>query len=256
MSSPPVPTIIEPEGVNQPVTGRGTVRPDSLDGPVGLYKVFRESLLPGWEGGKAQYLPLGVIKRVFSQREVVENVLGELLVGSDADTVNNYTEQICHAANGTSTGGPTFIRTFALLLMLRKGSAIFSFVAHGVSDQCLPLPDRRRGSSDFYLTDESRERLECFASWSLSEKDMFEDWQWKVAAPRFTRDCSGEPPHHEFHPKVCLPLTKDSRTSSSLLAAPSTIGGGYGDVSRVRLLECMYDFEAIFQKAEVCMVQL
>jgi len=156
------------------------------------------------------------------------------------------------------------LRIFAILLFLDHPERIRDFVEHGISDDYLPLPEyllgRKRPAEtvgkeasrfDFLqikdnnlplpehllgikrpveTVAEEASRFDFLRGWSLLQKRLFDDWQWKFLVPYFLYQ--GNPNHYSIRDKAILPWihVEDSKK------------GSFGNIQRVTIDPDSYKF--------------
>jgi hypothetical protein len=148
----------------------------------------------------------------------------------------------------------TYLRVFALLLLVGREGEIVQFIKDGVCDEILPVVSNQDAQYNLFLSGRG-EPLECFKKWKTHEREYFDQWQYRVSVPFFAPWCGPEPneitvPHYTFGDRTILPwCARDTKSSSSLHSGPLIErNGGYGTVHRVRIDPRCHGFQGILEK--------
>jgi len=154
--------------------------------------------------------------------------------------------------------GQTYLRVFALLLLLEREDEITQFVKDGVCDGILPVVPRQatqHTQHDLCLRSAPNKPLGCFKKWKIHEREYFNNWQYRVSVPFFAPQHgpgSNEmtAPHYTFDNRIVLPwCARDTKAPSSPHSKPSSErNGGYGTVHRVRMHPRCHGFQEILEK--------
>lgn len=144
----------------------------------------------------------------------------------------------------------TYLRTFALLVLVERGGDIGKFIREEVSDQKLPV--RRdsatgRGKISLCHKDNPEQPLKCFKDWKTFEREAFESKQWRFLVPYFDLDAGDRAKHQNLDSETILPwCKKDDRSHSS--SQPSGQEGGYASVSRIKIDPSSHGFRTVLEK--------
>jgi hypothetical protein len=151
--------------------------------------------------------------------------------------------------------GQTYLRIFALLLLLEREDEIIQFVKDGVCDGTLPVVPCRGTQHDLCLRSAPNEPLGCFKKWKTCEREYFDNWQYRVSVPFFApQHGSGSngmtTPHYTFDDRTVLPwCARDMKAPLSPHSTPlSERNGGYGTVLCVRMDPRCHGFQEILDK--------
>lgn len=149
----------------------------------------------------------------------------------------------------------TYLRVFALLLLLGREDEIIQFVKDGVCDGILPVVHRQAMRHDLCLRSAPDKPLGCFKKWRTHEREYFDDWQYRVSVPFFApqhnpRSNEMTAPHYTFDNRTILPwCARDTKVLSSPHSRPlSERNGGYGTVHRIRMDPRCHGFQEILEK--------
>lgn len=144
-------------------------------------------------------------------------VLRDLKNYPNIDT-ETYIEYIRPAEDPSpKSGTQTYLKIFALLVLLSKGQEIENFVNEKVSDQCLPLCQVQGayiGVVELSRKDSLRQYLECFSHWNDHEKEKFQSDQWDLLVPYFDLDAHSIAKHYPLEDSTILPWLKKNEHSS------------------------------------------
>jgi hypothetical protein len=151
--------------------------------------------------------------------------------------------------------GQTYLRVFALLLLLGREDEINQFVKDGVCDGILPVVPGQATEHDLCLKSAPDKPLRCFKKWRTHEREYFDNWQYRVSVPFFAPQRGPGPnemtaPHYTFSNQTVLPwCTRDTKAPSSPHSKPlSERQGGYGTVHRVKMNPRCHGFQEILEK--------
>ena len=144
----------------------------------------------------------------------------------------------------------TFLRTFALLVLVERVGDIGEFIKEEVSDQKLPVRRHSamgRGKIILCHKDNPDQFLKCFQNWKHFEREVFESKQWRFLIPYFDLDTDDRAKHQNLDSETILPwCKKDDRSHSS--SQPSGQEGGFAFVSRVKIDPSSHGFRTILEK--------
>jgi hypothetical protein len=149
-----------------------------------------------------------------------------------------------------SPGGseaPTYLRIFALLILIERGEEIENFVKEQVSDHSLPVYcDKEKGDACLRRNESPHQAIGCFAKWKTSEREDFDARQWQLLVPYFNLDSQGRARHYSLPDKSILPwCKKDRRIIPS--SAPSQNDGSYAMVSCVKIESTSHGFHEVLK---------
>ena len=189
---------------------------------------------------KGWYIPVTVLESVLSEKSI-NSILREC-VESDTQDIPGLLSTIC----GNSTANPQekveYRKVLATLILSSKCHHISDFISAGLSDDKLPfwkLGEKRR---PYQLGLDARsEPLGCFDEWADDEVEGFDNHQWEVLAPFFTRGPQSDDrvQRYQLHHRIPLPFTpwdKDNfRAAPWTSSTPFARAGGNGRVVRVKI---------------------
>lgn len=174
---------------------------------------------------------------------------------ASSDKITSQARQIC----GTQAAGntrqrlsepvkPTFRKIFAILVMMEMPLKIKRFLRDSVCDEDLPLTGRwiasqfklfRRIPTSKLFSERAtlQKPLRCFRGWKSSQRKKFEETQWEVVAPFFTR---GKPSdlgpvlHYRIQSQAVLPFDSWEPVEPS---------GAFSQVFKTEIHEGHHDFQ-------------
>jgi hypothetical protein len=132
-----------------------------------------------------------------------------------ARTVEEEAQIICAnlSLGKAKPGRKSFRKIFAILILIERPGAIKKFIEEGICDSDLPLIKKRLPTNDkafslSYRCDGGEPDIDvkCLSRWKRSTLVEFEQRQWKVLAPFFTRGKQNEVLHYTFKDEVILPF--------------------------------------------------
>ncbi|GAW16137.1 hypothetical protein ANO14919_055600 [Xylariales sp. No.14919] len=197
------------------------------------------------------FWPFNTLSRLLT-RERIEASLTPIC-GNDAKEYTNKIGPLYTDDSEINTKGPflqpptgrTYLRIFALLVLVGKESDIGLFLEDGVCDNDLPL---QSGGHNSYLSRRGdTEPLECFSKWRVFEKEYFFMFQWRVTVPFFNVAEDEEPVvHHVFPPETILPwCVQDEATGTRL------VQGGFATVKPVHIDPFSHEFGKILKRNSI-----
>jgi hypothetical protein len=172
-----------------------------------------------------------------------------------------YLDQIRPEADpSTNSNTRTYIKIFALLILIDRGDEIGNFVEASVSDEDLPLGYRRHDTV-LYRKDSPNVILACFNKWKSFIKDYFNTTQWKVVTPYLALGPENEVNHYDLEDNTILPWieqkdpsppgspSKLSSSNRAYLNPTRNQGreGGYASVSCVQIDPFSHGFQSVLQ---------
>lgn len=228
------------------------------DSKTPIEDLLRESIVD--DGEKGEFLPHKILLQILSRGRVLAKLEScqKLTNGSQyLDSIrpeNDCLTELDFAQppqNGlTQTKTQTYLRTFALLVLLEEEDKISSFINDHVSDQNLPVYiNRASGRKNLKICFQKKpgEILGCFDELEPYKKDYFVSRQSAFIVPFFNFNAT-----HYFHDKTTLPWCSRERSSHSV-SYPSHHDGGYASVSQVKIHPYTHSFGDIIQKvSKIC----
>ncbi|KAG9230349.1 kinase-like domain-containing protein [Amylocarpus encephaloides] len=146
-------------------------------------------------------------------------------------------------SHAPASSSQTYLRTFALLVYLGRGSEIASFVEEEISDQNLPVYTQEgpQNNATLCLKKNPHQPLNSVRHWSISDREQFETRQWQFLVPYFDLENGSLARHYKFNPRIRFPWFP---SSSQPLVQP----GGYGDVTCIKIDSLSHGFGEILEK--------
>lgn len=129
-------------------------------------------------------------------------------------TLERLATTICGANTTLSQGRlgvapeKSYLKIFAILALINMVPAIEGFVDEGICDADLPLIKASEIGGLFELRVEGRSdsQLKSFESWTTVGVRNFEEYQWIVLSPIFTKRQPQNVEHYELGPHIVLPF--------------------------------------------------
>jgi hypothetical protein len=221
--------------------------------PTEPRKLLRTFSIAKTEHNEFGFWSLALLRCVLSRERIMHKLRQ---YGNDVcthiDSIRPEEDSIQHS------GAKTYLRVFALLLLLERESEIGNFIRDRVCDESLPLR-YCQGADDLEFSHNTHplEPLTCFGNWRTSEKEWFASHQWRVIVPYFKLDHEGRAENYKFDDKTILPWLPwnegDSATTSS---QPSKGEGGYADVFKIRIDPSSHGFHEVLKSVSSCSVPI
>ncbi|KAF9776275.1 hypothetical protein IL306_005572 [Fusarium sp. DS 682] len=164
----------------------------------------------------------------------------QLRLHFDSHKADTFVDQIHPKAKDSSSR--TYLKIFAILLLIERPGDIGKFIDEGLCDQMLPVEIKRK---EVLLVNEPNRRLRCFEKWRNKDKESFESCQWKVNTPYFgsKKDLASNEFH--FRPSTKKPWRKSpSREPESTIEITEN-AGAYGAVSRVEIHPTAHSYQKL-----------
>lgn len=158
---------------------------------------------------------------------------------------NEFTRLICNPSphrrsrHGNNSKPESYLKIFAILVLIERVSSIGDFIKEGVDDSALPLrrvevKSARVPRFELRPRPQDSSRLACLRRWNQVQLMQFDDWQWTVMAPFFSRAVDGKVMRYRFPDSTILPFSKEKRQPGDLLEEQE-FEGGFGKVSKVHI---------------------
>lgn len=165
--------------------------------------------------------------------------------GGNAETYLNHICTDIRSHEGSTT--PTYLKIFALLILIDKGGEIGNFVENRVSDQSLPVfRDKDKENVFLYHKQNPNQPIKCFMTWKVFDREAFEVNQWRLLTPFFYLDNQNQPRHYLLHDKTILPwCQRDENIRSS--SAPSQNDGAFASVTCVKIAPTSHGFHEVLK---------
>jgi hypothetical protein len=195
-----------------------------------------------------EFLPRGELCRLIYPKSVARELTKDLVSIHTSEQIDRYAEAVCSETRVLHRGKAkikTFRKIFALLVIVEATSSISLFLEEDVSDLDLPLiPIKYQGSNGLCLKDTSGKPsttpLNCFKhpKWSPIKRRNFQEYQWKMLAPFFSRDDCGDVKHYTLEDQHIMPFVAPEHGQDE--NADRT--GGFGKVLMVRIHKDHHNF--------------
>lgn len=223
------------------------------DTPLGKLLRTHETKHAG--SGNSNFWSLKLLRHILSRHRVQRQL--ESYQGNAIAYLDHIWPKVDPPTNSNTR---TYIKIFALLILIERGDEIGNFVEDSVSDESLPLGYRRQDTV-LYRKDSPNVILTCFNNWLPFIKDFFATTQWKVVIPYFTLGPDNNVNHYDLEDNTILPWIKQkdpsppsssSQLSSSKRASSKPTQnwggeGGYASVSGVQIDPLSHDFQPVLQ---------
>ncbi|KAI6755658.1 hypothetical protein QX201_012296 [Fusarium graminearum] len=133
------------------------------------------------DGIDGEFWTYALLRHILS-RDRIKDELMQPEYGFAKDQVNEYVNKIHpHSANAPSK--TTYIKIFALLVLIEKIQDIARFIRDETCDDVLPIVISQ--GRNVYSSKEGNRHLLCFSGWKTHELEHFETRQWWVDTPYF-----------------------------------------------------------------------
>jgi hypothetical protein len=191
------------------------------------------------------FLPRDKLNELVVEDSVAET-LTECIPELSVNSARQLALTIC-PGSGRDPLHPSFRRMFAILVMIEQPQEILILVNNNITDHDLPLVkvrNRNAGRSELRRRTEPHKSLECIDKWSSFLVDLFEEYQWTVLSPFFSRGNKGAVRFYPLDDQTILPFIEDSSRDANL-EGDDDFQGGHGSVSRVKIHPSHFDFRSI-----------
>ncbi|KAF5505070.1 putative cyclin-dependent kinase 8 [Colletotrichum siamense] len=166
---------------------------------------------------RQEFLPKSQLDRLIHPNSV-RLELKRQLPDLTEDTIRSYANRICHGRAETIEESTTedlvksYQKVFAVLVLVNKVNTIERFLEEGLCDADLPLQrysrkkDADRRKLELRRKKQPGRRLDCFKSWKQVTIRHFEQYQWAVVPPFFTKGKRKNVQHYVLEPSTVLPF--------------------------------------------------
>ncbi|KAM0077484.1 hypothetical protein ACKRZS_010409 [Fusarium odoratissimum] len=146
------------------------------------------------------------------------------------------------------SGQKTYLRIFAILVMIEKEGKVHEFIQHRVCDDDLPLTLDIRQNAVFRKEGDENP-LGCFRRFRPYQLESFETWQWRFMAPFFHAPRDNIPVfHHVFHRRTILPWCRLNGSEVGLEKFGRHITqGGYSTIQPIKIDKSSHEFEKVLR---------
>jgi hypothetical protein len=198
---------------------------------------------------KAEFLPKGSLCALINPQTVTQELDQPLSDIHTPEEIARYAEKICSETNVERRGRlkiKSFRKIFALLVLVEATKSILQFLEDDVSDIDLPLTlvkhngiyglcRRNSNSQDAGIP------LKCLRrpKWSTTKLRLFEYYQWKLLAPFFFQDNSGDVKHYKLSDHHILPFM----ALNDMAEEDAEREGGFGRVQMVGIHPDHHNFQ-------------
>jgi ankyrin repeat protein len=192
-----------------------------------LASLLRAFSFDGWDMNwrhrdQTRFWPLKVLRHILLRARV----LNQLRAYTDLPYAETYVDYIRPEESELERSDtPSYIKIFALLLLLDRGNQIGEFVKEKLSDQSLPIRGLQSAPP------------EPFTSWEDVEITRFGDWQWEFLTPYFELGQDHQPKHFILDDKTILPWCETSKY----------LGFERGDIFRVKIHQSSRGFQEVLK---------
>lgn len=146
------------------------------------------------------------------------------------------------------SGQKTYLRIFAILVMIEKEGKVHEFIQHRVCDDDLPLTLDIRQNAVFRKEGDENP-LGCFRRFRPYQLESFEMCQWRFTAPFFHAPRDNIPVfHHVFHRRTILPWCRLNGSEVGLKKFGRHITqGGYSTIQPIKIDKSSHEFEKVLR---------
>ena len=180
------------------------------------------------------FIPLGYLLQLVNEGSVAD-ALRACMPNLSDDQAWGHAQTICCKVQSVTT--PSFRRIFAILVMIQQPREILTFINNNITDHDLPLVKGRsgaKGSYDLRRKVQPHTTLRCLQHWSSFLVNSFDEYQWTLLSPFFSRGNKGTVRFYPLDDRTILPFVEDSSRDSSF-GNDEDFQGGHGSVFRVKI---------------------
>ncbi|KAH0432247.1 tol-like protein [Colletotrichum camelliae] len=210
-----------------------------------IFEASRENLRD-----RRDFLPQSQLDRLIHKGSVASE-LRISLPSLTEDQIDTYANLVCHGTTqvpGENTPENlinSYQKVFAILALINKVDCIEKFLDENVCDADLPLQKHIKTSGTrrrFSLRrkKDPRHQLRCFRSWDQITLRNFEQYQWAMIPPFFTKGERKNVKHYVLDPSTVLPFTFTKDTNNKSKAKVHR--GGYSLVYQADIHPDHHDF--------------
>lgn len=198
-------------------------------------------------------------KRGFFAKDQLSEILTETRVRNELaehfeeslpdDVIADHAKTICQGAapwnerieSDDQPSKKTFIKVFAILILIEKTTSIIKLLKEDVNDSDLPLVKVPRTNDenmfDLRLSRKPEMVLRSFQKgWNQLNIRNFDEWQWTTIPVEFAPPKElGQVEHYQLQEQTILPFVKDSRDSKPHFSRRTELEGGFASVFRVAI---------------------
>ncbi|KAL0929836.1 protein kinase [Colletotrichum truncatum] len=201
---------------------------------------------------RTDFLPKRQLDRLINPQSVTKELTRWLRDTISEDKIKDLACQVCSEtllpSNDVAASELKVIsyqKVFAILVLVNKVYYIEKFLQEQVCDIDLPLARHVEQNGDcrkisLHRRKQPKVRLGCFDTWSQINLRNFEQYQWSVIPPFFTKGQRKNVKHYVFEPHIVLPFS----FSNDMYSVP--VGqerrGGYSLVFQAEIHPDHHDF--------------
>lgn len=204
------------------------------------------------------------LSKILTQDRVRYELASHLEDALTEGTIADYAKTICQETviqdGSSSYDGQvkirSFIKIFAILIIIQKTKAIVKLLEEDVNDSNLPLIKVPRADDkklfDLRISRKPDMVLKCFQiKWDQLNIRNFEEWQWTTLPLMFARSTQHrEVTHHELQEQMILPFTQDSRQQKLHFSHRTGLEGGFASVFKVTIHPLHHNFHVAPEKMD------
>ncbi|KAK1635547.1 hypothetical protein BDP81DRAFT_350654 [Colletotrichum phormii] len=193
-----------------------------------------------------QFLPKGQLNSLIRKQPVIQELKRKIPGIRRSSYYEGLAKTICDNKNPaeetSDPPGKSYQKVFAILVLINMVPAIKGFIDEGICDQDLPLVKAAENGGLFDLRVEARRkvRLDTFLSWTRVSIRNFEEYQWTILPPFFTKGQRKNVKHYVLEPHIVLPFTSTSNYDD--IGATEMHGGGFSRVFKAEIHPDHHDF--------------
>lgn len=180
------------------------------------------------------------------------------------NTILQHAKTICQGATTRAESSccdeqpktRSFIKVFAILIIIEKANSIIKLLEENVNDSDLPLIKSPRPHDEKLFDLRSSRKpntvLKCFQrKWNQLNIRNFEEWQWTTLPVEFVRPMEErEVKHLRLQEQRVLPFTKDSREHKPHFSRRTELEGGFASVFQVAIHPKHHNFHISSEKPD------
>lgn len=197
---------------------------------------------------------LRLLRHILSRDRVLDEL--RKYPNLDAETYVDYIRPEEEANPDSRT--PTYLKIFALLVLLKKGPDIVNFIKDKVSDQTLPLhrrPDTPKWLVDLGFENSPGNILQCLHKWEPHDRESLERVQWELLVPYFDLDKDSMAQHYRLDDRIILPWCKREKFSLSSTKL-SKNEGGFAFVNCIKIDPLSHGFYEVLKAVRLFLYPL
>lgn len=189
------------------------------------------------------------LSRILTESRVRNELAEHFDVSLPEEVIAQHAKTICHGASPRNESSErddqpntrTFIKIFAILVIIEKTESIIKLLEEGVNDSDLPLIKVSRQNDENMFDLRLRRRpdliLKSFQRrWNQLNIRNFDEWQWTTIPVEFAPPTElGQVKHYELQEQRILPFVKDSRDHKPHFSRRTELEGGFASVFRVAI---------------------